>query len=1020
MTKARSGWPDLIHPDTFADGIPHEMLAEARRSAPVIWVDEPASGAFEGGPGFWAVLRHADVSYVSRHPELFSSWENTAFLRDPRPNDLPVLRRMMLHMDPPEHSKLRKIVNKAFTPQAIRKRLAGLIDEHARNVVDAVCERGEVDFLTDVAAEMPLLVLADILGAPQEDRHLLYDWTNRLVGIDDPEYGGDPKVYVKAFMEMFAYARKQTEAKRANPTDDIWSTIANAEVDGDRLTADDLDRFFQLLMVAGNETTRNLIAGGLLLLHEHPDQFELLKRDLSLLPGAIEEMLRCTTPVIQFRRTATQNVELGGARIKAGDKVVIVYASANRDETVFTDPDTFDITRDPNPHISFGDGTHFCLGSNLARLEARVLFTELLTRLPDLHLSGPYERMRSSFIHGFRHMPAKFTPTGSPNRAPAVAAAAASVTAAPREQSAPSRAPRHDTPLLVLYGSNFGTAEDVAAQLARDADARGFATTVASLDERADALPAEGAVVLTMSTYNGTPPDNGRQFHDWITTTSTSQDGVKYAVFGCGDSDWAATFQAFPKLIDDRLAELGATRVQARGEGDASGDFDAQLESWVKPLWRALAEALSVDITEPTAGAEPLFGIEVMPGERHSPLVESLSAYPVTVTANRELVTAAGPDLPARSVRHIEVRLPDGVSYEAGDHLGVIPHNSAAQVRRVVTRFGFDENTVIRLRANRDAKTFLPIDEPVSVHDLLADYVELAHVATRRDIATMLRHTEYPLTRAKLEALLDEDGERYRKDVLAGRKSVIDLLEEHPTCELPFNVYLEMLPALSPRYYSISSSGKVSPQTCSITVGVLTGPARSGRGTFRGVCSTYLGERDAGHVVYGVVRDTGSKFRLAADPTTPLIMIGAGTGIAPFRGFLQERAAMAGRGITLGPALLVFGCRHPQHDQLYADELRGYDRAGIVRLAGAYSRLPDEPRMYVQDRLAQLGDEVDSLLAGGAVVYVCGASTMSEGVRDALIDIHRTRAGITADEAEVWLKGLEADGRYLVDVWASE
>ncbi|OBK91084.1 cytochrome P450 [Mycolicibacter sinensis] len=1021
VSTRHSEWPDLIHPDTFADGIPHDLLAQARSQAPVIWVDEPAAGTFEGGPGFWAVLRHADVSHVSRHPELFSSWERTAFLRDPRPQDLPVLRRMMLHMDPPQHSKLRKIVNKAFTPQAVRTQLASVIDDHARSVVDAICERGEIDFLTDVAAEMPLLVLADMLGAPREDRGLLYDWTNRLVGIDDPDYGGDPKVYISAFMEMFAYARRQTEARRAQPTDDLWSTIANAEVDGDRLKPDDLDRFFQLLMVAGNETTRNLIAGGMVLLHDNPDQFEMLKGDLSLLPGAIEEMLRCTTPVIQFRRTATQDTEVAGQPIGAGDKVVIVYASANRDDTVFEDPNRFDITRDPNPHISFGDGTHFCLGANLARLEARVLFTELFTRLPDLHLSRPYERMRSSFIHGFKHMPAAFTPTKAPRQASSAAEVGSrSVVAAQAVRSPAPATHRHDTPLLVLYGSNFGTAEDVAEQLAREAEARGFATTVEALDERVDALPTDGAVLLTSSTYNGTPPDNAKGFHDWIATTTRSQQGRKFAVFGCGDSDWSATFQQFPKLMDERLTALGATCVHLRGQGDASGDFDAQLQSWTKALWPALAEALGIDLAEPAASTEPRFTIEVMRGDGRSPFSESLSAYPVTVEVNRELVRETQHGLPARSVRHIEMQLPDGVTYEAGDHLGVIPHNSPAQVQRVAGRFGFETHSVIKLHASGATKTFLPVGERISVQSLLADYIELGQTASRRDIAAMLRYTEHSPTHAKLEQLLDEDSDAYRTQVLASRRSVIDLLEEHPECALPFSVYLEMTPALSPRYYSISSSAQVSPTKCSITVGVLNGPARSGRGTFDGACSSYLAARDREQVVDAFVRQTGSKFRLPADPATPLIMIGAGTGIAPFRGFLQERAALAAQGVPLGTAMLFFGCRHPQQDQLYADEIRDYERAGIVRQVCAYSRLPEGPRTYVQDRLGALGEEIHALLAGGAFVYVCGATTMANGVRAALEGIHRTYVGATEHEARLWREELEAAGRYLVDVWASE
>jgi cytochrome P450/NADPH-cytochrome P450 reductase len=1023
MTQLSTGgdlrWPDLGHPDTFNDGIPYDLLAEMRRAGPVVWVDEPRSGAFAGGPGFWAVLRHAEVSHVSRHPEEFSSWLGTSFLRDPRPSDVAVLRRMMLNMDPPDHTKLRRIVNKAFTPQVIRRQLQASIEAHARAVVDAVCERGEIDFLTDVAAEMPLLVLADILGVPSEDRGLLYGWTNRLVGLDDPEYGGDPEAFVAAFTEMFAYARRQTERKRENPTDDVWSTVVNAEVDGERLSAGDLDRFFQLLMIAGNETTRNLIAGGLTLLDAHPDQRERLLSDLTLLPGAVEEMLRFSPPVIQFRRTATRDTSLAGQAIKQGEKVVIVYASANRDEDVFDEPDRFDIARDLNRHLSFGDGTHFCLGANLARLEARVLFTELLTRLPDIRLAGPPERMRSSFINGYRHMPVQFTPVARPRLTPTPAQPDAAVTATAEQAPRPDAATRHDTPLLILYGSNFGTAEEVASNLARDAEAHGFRATLASLDERVDDLPRDGAVLITSSTYNGTPPDNAREFADWLKRTSASQEHVRYAVFGCGDRDWEATFQEFPKLIDTRLAELGATRIRDRGEGDASGDFDADLAGWERRLWSELAEALGVELSETAVGSR--FSVELLPGDQVSPFLDSLSAKAMRVVANRELVAPA-PDgaAPHRSVRHVEVALPEGVGYRAGDHLGVIPHNRDEEVERVARRFRLSPDAVVRVLSDAGARTFLPVGERVSVRRLLGDYVELAGVATRRNIATMLEYTEYPSTRDKLAELIAEDGVRYREEVLAKRKSVLDLLDEHPTCELPFHVFLEMLPPLAPRYYSISSSPLVSPRHCAITVGHLSGVARSGLGVFHGVCSSYLCASQAEKVIYAFVRDTGSAFRLPDDPERPLIMLGAGTGIAPFRGFLQERAALRAGGSSLGRSLLLFGCRHPQHDDVYADELRALARASDTRLALAYSRLRDEPRMYVQDRLLQLADDVWELLDAGAVVYVCGATAMAEGVRSALRRLHERKAAQGPERAEAWLADLSRSGRYLVDVWASE
>ena len=401
----------LGDPDTYAKGMPYETFARLRREAPVAWIDEPArpEHGVEAGPGFWAVTRHADVDAVSRDQATFSSWRGTTFLHDPKPHEVPLLRQMMLNMDPPEHTNLRRIVSRVFTPRAVAE-LVGSIEGYAATIVDRIAANGEADFVEEVAAEMPLLVLADVLGIPGSDRHLLFDWTNQLIGYDDPEFGGDEKQFRSAFAEMFAYAAEETERKRATPGDDVWSRIVNAEVDGERLTPGELDRFFQLLVVAGNETTRNHLTGGLYALSLHPDQWARLRRDPDLLPRALDEVLRWWPPVIQFRRTATKDTTLAGQPIAEGDKVVIFYASANRDETVFDDPDRFDIDRDPNPHLSFGIGPHFCLGATLAKLEARVMLTELFRRLPDLEVAGPPERLRSNFINGIRHLPVRFTP----------------------------------------------------------------------------------------------------------------------------------------------------------------------------------------------------------------------------------------------------------------------------------------------------------------------------------------------------------------------------------------------------------------------------------------------------------------------------------------------------------------------------------------------------------------------------------------------------------------------------------
>ncbi|WP_063064656.1 cytochrome P450 [Nocardia violaceofusca] len=399
--------PDLGNPATYVSGFPYDVVARLRRESPVFRVPEPATDDFAGGPGFWYVTRHADVMAAGKRPDVFSSYEGGTWVREVSPAELEIQRQAMLNIDPPMHTQMRKIISKAFTPRVVNGMMES-IAAHADRIVESLGDGGELDWVQRISAEMPLLVLADILGIPSEERHLLFDWTNRMVGFDDPE-AVDKKSYVSAFYELFAYARSQTAAKRANPTDDVWSLVVNAEVDGRTLTDDELDRFFQLLVIAGNETTRNMLNGAVLLLSENPGQWRMLREDPSLMPQAVEEILRMFPPILQFRRTCVQDIEFGGQQIKAGDKVVLSYAAANRDETVFENPDTFDITREQNPHVSFGFGTHFCLGSGVARLEGRLLLTKLFERFPSIEVIGEPVRLRSNFVNGITELPVRLS-----------------------------------------------------------------------------------------------------------------------------------------------------------------------------------------------------------------------------------------------------------------------------------------------------------------------------------------------------------------------------------------------------------------------------------------------------------------------------------------------------------------------------------------------------------------------------------------------------------------------------------
>lgn len=405
---------DLLDKDRFAEGVPHEWFTWLRANAPVFHHDEP------DGDGFWVVTRHEDIVTANRDATSFSSAQARGGVVTLDTPAAPIegqemAGNMMLFMDPPAHTRYRKLVNRGFTPRMIGALETHLRDLTVRIVEDAVA-KGECDFVVDVAAELPLEVIAELLGVPREDRFKLFEWSNRLIGGDDPEYRVSGENLMNAQVELYMYAEALADERRGDPRDDIVTTLLNAEVDGDTLSELDFNLFFLLLTVAGNETTRNAISHGMQAFLDNPDQWALLVSDPAAhIDGAVEEILRWATPVMFFRRNCTRDTELGGQLIREGEKISLWYISANRDESVFEDPFRFDITRDPNPHIAFGGGgPHFCLGAQLARLEIRLLFEELARRVPRLEAQGAPSRLRSNFVAGIKHLPVRLASRGEP------------------------------------------------------------------------------------------------------------------------------------------------------------------------------------------------------------------------------------------------------------------------------------------------------------------------------------------------------------------------------------------------------------------------------------------------------------------------------------------------------------------------------------------------------------------------------------------------------------------------------
>ncbi len=397
---------DFTDPDLYSRRLPMDEFAELRRAAPVWWSPKPRGvGGFDD-EGYWVVTKHADVVTVSRDSDNYSTWENTAIIRHQdgaSREQIEVQRFVMLNIDPPQHTKLRGIVSRGFTPRAINNLRSALSARAERIVADAIAS-GSGDFVTDVAAELPLQAIAELIGVPQDDRRKVFDWSNDMVGYDDPEYVGDPAA---AAAELVGYAMAMAEDRRQCPRDDIVTKLVHAQVEDGQLSSDEFGFFVILLAVAGNETTRNAISHGMLAFLEDPGQWELFKAERP--DTAADEIVRWATPVTVFQRTALAGTILGGQQIRTGQRVGLFYRSANFDEEVFDHPERFDVRRSPNPHLGFGgSGAHFCLGANLARLEIDLIFNAIADHMPDIRLAGEPKRLRSGWLNGMKRLPVSY------------------------------------------------------------------------------------------------------------------------------------------------------------------------------------------------------------------------------------------------------------------------------------------------------------------------------------------------------------------------------------------------------------------------------------------------------------------------------------------------------------------------------------------------------------------------------------------------------------------------------------
>lgn len=817
--------------------------------------------------------------------------------------------------------------------------------------------------------------------------------------------------------------------------DDLLAHMLNGKDLETGEVLDDENIRYQMItfLIAGHETTSGLLSFALYFLVKNPHILHKATEEanrvlidpvptyrqvkqLKYITMVLNESLRLWPTAPAFSLYPKEDTVLGGEYLlKQGEEIKVLIPQLHRDKIIWgEDVEEFRPERFENPSTipqhafkPFGNGQRACIGQQFAIHEATLVLGMMLKHF-DFYDHENYELDIKETL--------TLKPEGLTLKAVSKKIPLGGIPAPYREQ--PEKNVRkvvdnvHNTPLLVLYGSNMGTSEGIARELVDIALSKGFAAQAASLDSHAGNLPKKGVVLIISASYNGNPPDNAKKFVEWLEKASEHEvKGVHYAVFGCGDKSWATTYQKVPFFIDEQLAIKGAERLTERGEGDASDDFEEAYEEWREQLWNDVADYFNLDIKGNETSASTL-SFEYVGSGAVATLTKVHSTFTAQVDKNKELQQPCS----ARSTRHLEISLPSNVTYKEGDHLGVIPINYPELVNRVLTRFQLNGSHFIRLTSDNKKLVHLPLGRTVSINELL-QFVELQEPVTRHQLRAMAAKTVCPPHKIELEALLEKHV--YKEQVLSRRLTMLELLERYPACEMEFSNFIELLPALRPRYYSISSSPRVNDQKLSITVGVVEDNAWSGNGKYRGIASTYLAQLKEGDSITCFISNSQSGFELPKNPKTPIIMVGPGTGIAPFRGFLQARKSMKINGESLGEAHLYFGCRSPQEDYLYQEELEQTQKEGIMVLHTAFSRMKDQPKIYVQHLIKQDAEKVINLLNQGAHLYICGdGRKMAPDLENTLIKCYANIHNVSEQQASTWLQQLEENLYYSKDVWA--
>ncbi|MEU3573231.1 cytochrome P450 [Kitasatospora sp. NPDC036755] len=959
--------------------------------------------------------------------------------------------------DEPNWARAHDILMPAFALGSMRTYHPVML-RVARRLVDSWDRREAAGLPVDVPGDMTRMTLDTIglagfgfdFGSFERDEPHPFveamvrclDWSMTRLTRDPEADHSERDAAFRADADYLAAVVDEVIAARSGegvqgPAEDLLGLMLGAvrPSDGTRLDAENIRNQVITFLIAGHETTSGALSFALYYLAKNPAVLRQVQREVDELWGAeadprpsyedvgrlrhtrqvLNEALRLWPTAPAFSREAREDTVIGGRiPLRAGETVFVSTPMLHRDPVWGDNPELFDPSRfDPgreearSPHAfkPFGTGERACIGRQFALHEAVMLLGMLVHRYrlidhADYRLS--IKQTLTIKPDGFTLGLARRTPGQACAASPATGALAADAPAAAGRR--PGRV-RRGTGLLLLHGSNYGACREFTRQLAEAAADLGCATETAPLDAYADGLPTDRPVVITAASYNGQPTDDAARFVRRLQEAPDGggAEGVEYAVLGIGDRTYAATYQRVPVLIDDRLAALGGTRLLDRAEADASGD----LSGTVRQFTEALAEALLArhGDTDAPAGPEPeaAYSVTEVTGGPLAALAARHGMAELTVTAVGSLTDPAY----HRVKRLVRLALPEGAGYRTADHLTVLPANDPLLVERAAKLFGADPDTVLNIVAHR--RTGPAVDRPLTVRELLTHHVELQDRPSAEQRAALAALNPCPPEQAALRALPEDDP-----------RTLLDLIEDHPAVQerLTWPALLELLPPIRPRHYSISSSPAGDPGRVELMVSVLSAPARSGRGTFRGTGSGYLDRVAVGDTVLARVQPCREAFRIGH--RTPVVMVAAGTGLAPFRGAVADRRALLAEGAGLAPALLYFGCDDAAADYLHRGELEAAEAAGAVSLRPAFSERPERGRRFVQDRIAAEAAEVWELLGAGAEVYVCGdGARMAPGVRAAFRTLYRERTpGADEQRAQDWLQGLIEAGRYVEDVYA--